>query len=89
MRAQPVVDVLVAAAETVLPGDGPLLGAAPEETALLSRWLAQPGTRLGRVSDPWTEPVGSAAVLRDWAERATAAQSDRESLDVPRPRRGR
>jgi DNA polymerase-3 subunit epsilon len=77
VRAQPVVDVLVAAAETVLPGEGPLLGAAPEETALLSRWLAKPGTRLGRVSAPWTEPVGSAAALREWAERAVAAQAGR------------
>ncbi|HVV20910.1 MAG TPA: DEDD exonuclease domain-containing protein [Pseudonocardiaceae bacterium] len=73
--AQPVVDVLVAAAETVLPGDGPLFGAAPEETALLSRWLGQPNTRLGRVATPWVEPAGSAAVLAAWAEQATAAQS--------------
>jgi DNA polymerase-3 subunit epsilon len=75
LRAQPVVDVLVASAETVLPGEGPLFGAAPEETALLSKWLTQPGTRLGRASAPWTEPAGSAAVLREWAERATAAQA--------------
>lgn len=75
LRAQPVVDVLVASAETVLPGEGPLFGAAPEETALLSRWLAQPGVRLGRTSQPWTEPAGSAAVLREWADRATAAQT--------------
>jgi DNA polymerase-3 subunit epsilon len=75
MRAQPVVDILVAAAETVIPGEGPLRGAAPEETALLSRWLAQPNTRLGRTAIPWTEPAKSAAVLRDWAERATAART--------------
>jgi DNA polymerase-3 subunit epsilon len=75
VRAQPVVDVLVASAETVLPEDGPLHGAAPEETALLAKWLTQPGTRLGRTSGPWVEPAGSAAILRDWADRATAAQS--------------
>ncbi len=73
--AQPMVDMLIATAETVLPGDGPLLGAAPEETALLSRWLAQPNTRLGRIAQPWTEPVGSAAVLHDWARQAVAAQT--------------
>ncbi len=77
VRAQPVVDLLIAAAETVVPGDGPLFGAAPEETALLSRWLAKPGTRLGRVSAPWTEPAGAAAALREWAERAVAAQPGR------------
>ncbi|HEY1569730.1 MAG TPA: DEDD exonuclease domain-containing protein [Pseudonocardiaceae bacterium] len=74
-RAQPVVDVLVAAAETVIPSDDPLRGAAPEETALLARWLAQPGTRLGRTAQPWTEPARSAAVLRDWADLATAAHT--------------
>jgi DNA polymerase-3 subunit epsilon len=73
--AQPVVDVLVAAAETVLPGDGPLFGASPEETALLSRWLLKPGTRLGRTSGQWTEPAGSAGVLREWAELAVAART--------------
>jgi DNA polymerase-3 subunit epsilon len=74
-RAQPVVDVLVAAAETVIPSDDPLRGAAPDETALLARWLAQPGTRLGRTAQPWTEPARSAAVLRDWADLATAAHT--------------
>jgi DNA polymerase-3 subunit epsilon len=73
--AQPVVDTLIASAETVLPGDGPLFGAAPEETALLSRWLGQPNTRLGRVAVPWSEPAGAAAVFRDWAEQAVAAQT--------------
>lgn len=73
--AQPVVDILIKAAETVLPEDGPLFGAAPEETALLSRWLLKPGTRLGRTSGMWTEPAGSAAVLREWAEKAVAART--------------
>ena len=73
--AQPVVDALLATAETVLPGDGPLFGAAPEETALLSRWLTAPNTRLGRIAHPWVEPAGSAAVLHDWAEQAAAAQT--------------
>lgn len=73
--AQPMVDALLATAETVLPGDGPLFGAAPEETALLSRWLTEPNTRLGRIDTPWTEPAGSAAALHEWAEQATAAQT--------------
>ncbi|HEY3608708.1 MAG TPA: DEDD exonuclease domain-containing protein [Pseudonocardiaceae bacterium] len=74
--ANPVVDALIAGAETVLPGDGPLFGAAPEETSLLARWLSGPGIRLGRTSVPWAEPAGSAGAWRAWAERAAAATMD-------------
>lgn len=70
----PVVDVLVAAAETVQPGEGPLRGAPVEETALLWRWLTLPGTRLVRTTQPWAEPAGSAGRWRDWAERAASAR---------------
>jgi DNA polymerase-3 subunit epsilon len=42
----PVVDALCAAAQVVLPGSGPLGGALVEETALIARWLAQPGVRI-------------------------------------------
>jgi DNA polymerase-3 subunit epsilon len=70
----PVVDALVAAAETVSPGEGPLRGAPVEETALLWRWLTLPGTRLVRTSTPWAEPAGSAARWRDWAARASSAR---------------
>jgi DNA polymerase-3 subunit epsilon len=70
----PVVDVLVASAETVMPEPGPLFGAPVEETALLSRWLTQPGIRLVRTSAPWAEPAGSAARWREWADRASAAR---------------
>jgi DNA polymerase-3 subunit epsilon len=65
--------MLIAGAETVLPGDGPLFGAAPEETSLLARWLSGPGIRLGRASVPWAEPAGSAGAWRAWAERAAGA----------------
>ncbi|HEX3787094.1 MAG TPA: DEDD exonuclease domain-containing protein [Pseudonocardiaceae bacterium] len=72
----PVVDALVASAETVIPGPGPLLGAPPEETGLLLRWLAKPGTRLVRTALPWAMPVGSAATWRSWVEHATASRAD-------------
>ena len=75
--ANPVVDALIAGAETVLPGDGPLLGSAPEETALLARWLGGPGIRLGRAAVPWAEPAGSAGRWRAWAERAATARAAR------------
>ena len=70
----PVVEALVASAETVLPGPGPLAGAPAEETRLLLRWLDRPGTRLVRAAIPWRLPVGSAASWREWAERAMAAR---------------
>jgi DNA polymerase-3 subunit epsilon len=73
-HANPVVEALVASAETVLPTAGPLHGAPPEETALLWRWLTKPGARLGRMTSPWASPVGSAAAMREWAEHAVAAR---------------
>jgi DNA polymerase-3 subunit epsilon len=69
----PVVEALVASAETVLPGPGPLHGAPPEETSLLLRWLDRQGTRLVRTTTPWAEPTGAAAGWREWAERAAHA----------------
>jgi len=70
----PIVHALVAAAETVLPGTGPLYGAPQEEIALLHRWLDQDGTRLVLTTQPWTEPVGSAGRWREWAKQAAAAR---------------
>ena len=45
----PVVEALRAGATTVLPGPGPLRGAAADEVRLLHRWLTGGGTRLVRV----------------------------------------
>jgi DNA polymerase III subunit epsilon len=69
----PVVDALVAGAETVTRGPGPLCGAPPEETGVILRWLTRPGTRLVHCARPWTEPAGAAASWRDWLERASAS----------------
>ncbi|WP_116052020.1 DEDD exonuclease domain-containing protein [Amycolatopsis palatopharyngis] len=71
----PVVEALVAAAETVLPGVGPLYGAGPEETGLLLRWLTRPGVRLVRTSQPWAEPARGAANWQGWLERVSVATS--------------
>ncbi|GAA1349283.1 DEDD exonuclease domain-containing protein [Saccharothrix algeriensis] len=70
----PVVDDLVAAAETVLPGAGPLLGAPPEEASVVLRWLERPGTRLVRCDRPWTSPAHAAGAWREWARRAEAGR---------------
>ena len=77
----PVVDALVAGAETVLPGTGPLRGARSEETGVLLRWLSRVGVRMVRVSTPWAEPAGSAAGWRGWLDRvATATDLERSQL---------
>jgi DNA polymerase-3 subunit epsilon len=70
----PVVDSLVAAAETVLPGPGPLRGSPAEEVSTVLRWLDRPGTRMVRCAQPWTEPAQCAASWRPWLERAEAAR---------------
>ncbi|MGV9299623.1 MULTISPECIES: DEDD exonuclease domain-containing protein [Amycolatopsis] len=70
----PVVESLVAAGETVLPGDGPLRGAPGEEVGILLRWLARPGTRLVRTTRPWAEPAAVAG-WQAWLARVADARS--------------
>lgn len=71
----PVVDALVASAETVVPGAGPLRGGASEEIGALLRWLTRPGVRLVRTAMPWAEPAGDAAGWHDWLDRAATASA--------------
>lgn len=84
-----VVEYLIAAAETViptrlddpaepplaLPSDAypPLRGALPEETALIVRWLEQPGTRIVQTTDGYCEPRLGAGPWLSWVERAESA----------------
>jgi len=70
----PVVDALCAGAQTVLPDAAPLGGALVEETALLARWLAAPGTRIVHASDGWCSPVQSAGRWATWAATARSAR---------------
>ncbi|QYN16901.1 DEDD exonuclease domain-containing protein [Amycolatopsis sp. DSM 110486] len=70
----PVVEHLVAAAETVLPGEGPLRGASGEEVTVLLRWLARPGVRLVRTTRPWAEPTAVAG-WRGWLDLAAGART--------------
>lgn len=73
VHPMPVVDALVASAETVLPSPGPLRGAPAEEIALVVGWLQRPGTRLVQTSAPYAEPAWGAANWAPWATRANAA----------------
>ncbi|MEJ2889042.1 DEDD exonuclease domain-containing protein [Actinomycetospora aeridis] len=77
----PVVEALVASAETVIPGDGPLRGAPPEEVAVVTRWLERPGTRMVRTTTPWAMPAAGAGAWADWVGRAREAR--REPARVP------
>lgn len=72
----PVVEALVASAETVLPGDGPLRGAPPEEVAVVTRWLERPGTRMVRTTTPWAMPALGAGAWAGWVGRAREARRD-------------
>jgi DNA polymerase III subunit epsilon len=62
----PVVESLIAVAEVVAPGSGPLPAALAEESELILRWLAEPGVRLVRTSAPFCSPARGAAGLRSW-----------------------
>ena len=93
----PVVDALTAGAQSVLPDIGPLGGALVEETALITRWLTQPGVRIVRTETGYCSPVGAAGRLAEWAAQARSARvaseqlaAHRDGLEVlgePRPTR--
>lgn len=74
VRPMPVVDALVASAETVIPGAGPLFGAPAEEVGVVLRWLDRPGTRLVHCEQPWSSPAFAAGAWRDWVARAEAGR---------------
>ncbi|MEU0546103.1 DEDD exonuclease domain-containing protein [Nocardia sp. NPDC005978] len=63
----------------------PLHGALPEETALLVRWLEQPGTRIVRTTDGYHEPRHGAGPWLTWAARAEAAADPDPITQVPQP----
>jgi DNA polymerase-3 subunit epsilon len=69
----PVVETLVASAETVLPGPGPLFGGSSEEVGVLLRWLGRPGVRLVRSALPWAEPARAAGSWGSWLDLAASA----------------
>jgi DNA polymerase III subunit epsilon len=81
----PLVDALVATAETVLPGPGPLPAATAEEVECVLRWLELPGTRLVRLDGTWASPIGGAGRHRGWLG---AAEQAREAVRPFDDRRG-
>ena len=69
----PYIDALVATAETVLAGPGPLPAATAEEVECVLRWLELPGTRLVRLDGTWASPIFGAGSRRAWLEAAYPA----------------
>ena len=79
----PFVDALVATAETVMPGPGPVPAASAEETECVLRWLETPGVRLVQVEGAWSLPVFGAGRLQARIDLAY------RSVEPRRPREGR
>lgn len=77
----PVVEALIASAETVVPGDGPLRGAAAGETAIVARWIGRDGIRIVRTSSGYGSPVRGAARWSEWADRAEAGRAAARAVD--------
>jgi DNA polymerase-3 subunit epsilon len=70
----PYVEALVATAETVLPGPGPLPAATAEEVRCVLRWLESDGVRLVRGS--WSSVALGAGRLRSWLGDLTPASTN-------------
>ncbi|GAA3509414.1 DNA polymerase-3 subunit epsilon [Streptosporangium album] len=66
----PFVDALVATAETVVPGPGPVPAASAEETECVLRWLESPGVRLVQVDGAWSLPIDGAGRFKARLDRA-------------------
>ena len=81
VRPMPVVDALVAGAQTVLPESGPLCGAPVDEVRAIRGWLTRRGTRLVRCPVPWTEPARGAGGWAEWAERAASGRAGYPAAD--------
>ncbi len=70
----PVVEALQSAAQVVLPQPAPRGGALVEETALIARWLSQPGVRIVCATTGFASPLYSAGPWIDWAAAARSAR---------------
>ncbi|MEN3357885.1 MAG: polymerase subunit epsilon [Mycobacteriales bacterium] len=89
----PVVEALIATAESVLPGLGPLPAATVAETERILHWLEEPGTRLVAMSGGWASPAYGAGGLRDLLRGSAPGDPDpfadrRRLRPTSRPARG-
>ncbi|OBG21074.1 hypothetical protein A5765_22170 [Mycolicibacterium celeriflavum] len=77
----PVIDAICVGAQTVMPGAAPLGGALVEETALIARWLHQPGVRIVRTASGYCSPVHAAGRWSSWAASARSARLAAEQYE--------
>ena len=61
---RPVIEALLATAETVRPGPGPTPCASAEETERILAWLERDGTRLVQTTHGWALPAAGASRFR-------------------------
>jgi DNA polymerase-3 subunit epsilon len=80
---RPYIAALLATAETVFAGPGPLPAASAEETECILRWLEGPGARLVESSHAWASPAWGAGGRSEWL----AAMSDHGALPGNKPER--
>ncbi|KUH83929.1 hypothetical protein AU186_04870 [Mycobacterium sp. GA-1999] len=77
----PVIDAICVGAQAVLPTSAPLGGALVEETALIARWLQQPGVRIVRATSGYCSPVHAAGRWASWAASARSARLAAEQYE--------
>jgi DNA polymerase-3 subunit epsilon len=75
VHPQPTLDVVLATAETVVPGPGPTPCATPEETERILAWLERAETRLVRADIGWSSPASGALKWRAFLAHAESASS--------------
>jgi DNA polymerase-3 subunit epsilon len=85
LHPMPYVEALVASAEVVTPGAGPLAAAGAEEMDHILAWLNEPGTRLVRLDGTWCSPAAGAGGLYEWL---VAADAGRDAARPFEDRRG-
>jgi DNA polymerase-3 subunit epsilon len=84
---KPFVEALVATAETVLPGPGPLPAATAEEVGCLLRWLESDDVRLVQLDGTLASPMGGAGRWRTWLGDIGSARDSARPFDDRRPLR--
>ncbi len=78
----PLVQLLLASAETVLPRPGPLPASSAEESSTILSWLELPGTRLVSSSSAWACPVRAAGRWRTFTTAAAVARRQLTDRDI-------
>jgi DNA polymerase-3 subunit epsilon len=91
---RPFLAALVATAETVERGPGPLPCTTAEETECILRWLSRPGVRLVELDGSWSSPALGAGRFRrllegpaDGRQRLTSMEDRRGLRPQSRPAR--